>query len=212
MRVAAYIARRFRSSKALHTSILIFGVLMKRWAFTLTACAGLLSFGSAAHAQRTTTSTDAEPCCNITAINGATRIVTAQGKAGTTFQFEVKDAALLRSLRVGQAVNANFTTGQVRIHGAEPCCAIVRPAVVKPDVTPAEPCCSVTAVDSATGIVTAKVSATGRVFRFEVKDRAMLASLKAGQGVWADFGTSKVRINGMEPCCSIVGRGPGDDR
>ena len=177
---------------------------------TIAAYAGWLALTSAGHAQRTTTNTDGEPCCSITAINAATRIVSARAKAGTAFQFEVKDAALLRGLRVGQAVNADFNTGKVRIHGADPCCAIIRPAVKS--VTPSEPCCNVTAVDSVTGIVTAKVTATGRVFRFEVKDRALLASLKVGQGVWADFGTSKVRIHGLEPCCAIVGPGPGDDR
>ena len=178
---------------------------------TIAACTGLLALSSAAQAQRTTNSTDGDPCCAITAINAATRIVSARTKTGTAFQFEVKNAALLKGLRVGQAVNADLNTGDVRIQGIEVCCSIIKPAV-KPDVKPAEPCCNVTAVDSATGIVTAKVTATGRVFRFEVKDRALLASLKVGQGVWADFGTSKVRIYGASPCCGIVGHGPGEDR
>src|SRR5438552_209668 len=46
-----------------------------------------------------------EPCCQITAINAQTGIVTAVDKAtGKTFQFQVKNAALLRSFQVGQRV------------------------------------------------------------------------------------------------------------
>lgn len=183
---------------------------MKTYALLLALWAYLPAAGEA-QAQRTKSSTDQEPCCNIIAINVAQATAVARDKAGKSFQFQVKDRALLKSLRVGQAVSADFATGQVTVSGIAPCCAIVRPAepVGKPDLKPAEPCCSVTAIDTGTGIITATELATGRVFRFEVKDRALLTSVKIGQKVFADFGTSKVRIQGMEPCCNIIGHGGG---
>lgn len=178
--------------------------------FITALCTGVLLVGAAdaVQAQRTKSSTDGEPCCAITAIDAAKGIATARDKAGKTFQFSVKDAALLKSLRVGQAVFADFTTGKVRIHGAEPCCGIVsaNPAT-SAGMTPGEPCCAITAIDAATGIATAKELATGRVFRFEVKNATLLRSLKVGQKVFADFGSSKVRIHSGEPCCNIIGHG-----
>lgn len=177
---------------------------MKTHVLLLCVGVSLLTAGNA-QAQRTKSSADSEPCCAIVSINVAQSIATARDKAGKTFQFSVKDGALLKSLRVGQAVSADFATGRVAVNGAAPCCAIVG----KPSVQPAQPCCSIMAVDAATGIVTATETATGRVFRFEVKDAALLKSLKLGQKVSADFGTSKVRIHGAEPCCSIVGHGVG---
>jgi Cu/Ag efflux protein CusF len=178
---------------------------MKSSHLLLATCVLLLS-ASSAQAQRTK-STDGEPCCSIAVIDLQKALITARDNARkTTFQFEVKDAALLKSLRVGQAVFADFATGKVRIHGSEPCCSITSPTV-KPDVNPAEPCCAITALNAATGIVTAKEIATGRMFRFEVKDMKLLGSLKVGQKVFADFGSSKVRIHGVEPCCGIIGHG-----
>jgi Cu/Ag efflux protein CusF len=177
---------------------------MKATPFLLAAGVALASV-SDLHAQRTK-STDATPCCAISALNISQKLVTAQDKAGKTFQFQVLDAALLRSLKVGQAVFADFTTGKVRIHGLEPCCGIVRPAepAGNAGADPGEPCCNVTSIDAATGIVTARVTASGRVFRFQVKDAALLGSMKAGQKVFADFGTKRVRVHGSEPCCNIL--------
>jgi Cu/Ag efflux protein CusF len=168
----------------------------------------VLILSSAAQAQVRAKSSDSEPCCAIVSVDAAKGVAAARDKAGKIFQFSVKDAALLKSLRVGQAVFADYTTGKVRIHGSEPCCAIISTApVATPDVKPAEPCCGLTAIDAATGIVTAKELATGRVFRFEVKNAALLHSLKVGQKVFADFGSSKVRIHGAQPCCNIIGHG-----
>ena len=66
-----------------------------------------------------------EPCCNITSI-AAGGLVTAQEHAtGKIFQFQAKDQALMKSLRVGQNVYADFGTQQVSVDGATPCCGIV---------------------------------------------------------------------------------------
>jgi len=181
---------------------------MKFRAMLLGTFMAVLMISNAAQAQVRTKSSDGEPCCSITAVDAAKGIATARDKTGKSFRFSVKDAALLKSLRAGQAVFADFKTGKVRIHGAEPCCSIISSApTATPDVKPSEPCCNVTAVDSPTGIVTATEVATGRVFRFEVKDATLLRSLKVGQKVFADFGSSKVRIHAGEPCCNIIGHG-----
>jgi Cu/Ag efflux protein CusF len=180
---------------------------MKVRALLLGSCMAVMAISSVTEAQVRTKSTDGEPCCSITAVDVAKGIATARDKTGKSFRFSVKDAALLKSLRAGQAVFADFKTGKVRVHGAEPCCAIVTAPTGNPGVDPLEPCCGITAFDAATGIVTAKELATGRVFRFEVKDATLLRSLKVGQKVFADFGTSKVRVHGSEPCCNIIGHG-----
>lgn len=70
----------------------------------------------------------AEPCCAITAIDTKSQTITAkETKTGRTFQFKVADAKLLSSLKVGQAVQADFTTMKVSVQpdAATPCCAIV---------------------------------------------------------------------------------------
>lgn len=194
---------------------------MKATALVLGVCAGLLLASSTGHAQITKSSTDSEPCCNITMINVPRALVTARDAAGKTFQFEVTDGALLKRLRVGQGVHADYSTGRVRIYGATPCCAIIRPAEpvngkevkpvepingIKNAADPQEPCCSITAIDQASGIVTARVAGTGRVFRFEVKQARLLQTLKVGQQVFADFTNNRVRIHGIEPCCNIIGQ------
>jgi hypothetical protein len=62
-----------------------------------------------------------------------------------------------------------------------------------------EPCCSVTAIDAKTGVVTAKEAATGRAFQFQVKDAAMLKSLKVGQEIPADLKAMTVTLPAAKP-------------
>jgi hypothetical protein len=61
----------------------------------------------------------------------------------------------------------------------------------------------ITAIDATAGVVTAKDTATGRTFQFEVPDAALLATLAIGQGVYADFWAQKVAVVGIDFCCSI---------
>jgi hypothetical protein len=80
---------------------------MKRVALLLLFCAG---FAIAARAQA--------PCCSVTAINAATGIVSAKVNAnGEAFQFKVANANLLKELRIGTGVYANFTTHEVSLDG-----------------------------------------------------------------------------------------------
>jgi len=79
--------------------------------------------------------------------------------------------------------------------------------VLEPWAGAAAPCCAITAIDVKTGVVTAKETATGQTFQFKVTDAALLNSLKVGQGVYANFKTRQVSVNGANPCCSIVSLG-----
>ena len=76
-----------------------------------------------------------EPCCNITAIDAKTQTVTAsETSTRRTFQFKVADAKLLPSLKIGQAVHADFKTMKVSLNpdGASPCCAVVSAPATTP--------------------------------------------------------------------------------
>jgi len=73
----------------------------------------------------------------------------------------------------------------------------------------ASPCCGIVSLDPS-GAVSARETATGRTFEFQVADRRLLSTLKVGQPVHADFKTMKVSVHtdGLEPCCSIVSLAP----
>jgi len=73
-----------------------------------------------------------------------------------------------------------------------------------PRVHAASPCCTITNVDQKTGTVTANETATSRVFTFKVTDAKLLSSLKIGQGVYANFTTKQVSLNGTQACCAIT--------
>ena len=111
----------------------------------LAAVAGLLA--APAEAQR-----PAPPCCGIIGIDAAAGLVTARVTAnGNVFQFKVADARTLATLKVGQAVYANFAGKQVSLDGRAACCAITSgpaapaaappppPAAVRPAVPPPAP-------------------------------------------------------------------------
>ncbi len=55
-----------------------------------------------------------------------------------------------------------------------------------------EPYCTITNINTARGVVAAKVNSSGQSFRFFVKDAALLNSLKEGQVIFADFHTQEV--------------------
>ncbi len=76
--------------------------------------------------------------------------------------------------------------------------------------TAAAPCCAVVKINAAARIVTARVTATGYTFRFEVKNTKLLSSIKVADKVWADFAakTVKLRATDASPCCGIVSMPP----
>ncbi len=192
----------------------------------------------------------------MTSIDQKSSVVSAKENAtGRAFQFKVGDGKLLGSLRVGQAVYANFKTNQVSLDGKAACCSILtgptgsperttepgnKQAAVKPTVAskggqqpvptairPTEDstesairgltaattptaaaasaaCCSITGLDTGSGNVSARATATGQVFAFAVSDRRLFDSLKVGQPVYANFKAGQVSLDGKTTCCSIL--------
>jgi hypothetical protein len=67
-----------------------------------------------------------------------------------------------------------------------------------------QPCCSITAVDSRTGLVTGKENATGRTFQFQAGNAALLKLLRPGTQVYANFTAKQVSLDGRNSCCQIV--------
>ena len=174
----------------------------------------------------------ATPCCAITEINAGTTTVSAKETAtGRMFSFKVTNPNVLKSLKVGQPVYANFAARQVSIDGAAPCCNIISistssgtpasqfgpidsvtsgkrfgPIDSATSSNPVTPCCSITGIDRQRATVTANVTATGRTFSFKVTNAGLLNSLKVGQGVYANFASSQVSVDGLSPCCAITGQ------
>lgn len=78
---------------------------------------------------------------------------------------------------------------------------LARPAQAQHE---AAPCCGIVSIDAATGVVTATVNADKRVFTFKVTDARTLRALRVGQGVFANFRTKQVSVDGAAPCCGIT--------
>lgn len=71
-----------------------------------------------------------------------------------------------------------------------------------------KPCCTITALDAHAGTATAKENATLRTFVFKVPDAKLFASLRMGEGVYANFTAHQVSIDGKTACCAIVSISP----
>ncbi|MGB6431034.1 MAG: hypothetical protein WBF06_10640 [Candidatus Acidiferrales bacterium] len=67
----------------------------------------------------------------------------------------------------------------------------------------ASACCTVTAINASTGIVTARVTATGQTFTFAASG-SVLNSLRVGQGVYANLTAKQVSLDGKTSCCAIL--------
>jgi hypothetical protein len=141
-----------------------------------------------------------DPCCAIASIDGDTGIVTARVTATRrALAFKVTDGALLRSLRVGQTVSADFKARRVTVNGVAPCCEIL---TLEPEGVDA--CCAITGINAGTGAVSARIAATGRELTFKVTDAALLPALRIGQSIVADFPASRVSVYPADPCCAIT--------
>jgi Cu/Ag efflux protein CusF len=72
--------------------------------------------------------------------------------------------------------------------------------VLAPAALGAEPVSAkITAIDAKAGFVTAKETATGRAFQFQVKDAALLKSLKVGHEISADLTAMTVTLPAAKP-------------
>lgn len=83
----------------------------------------------------------AAACCTIKAIDAQNGVVAATVTAsGNVFEFTARNAATLRTLRVGQAVHANFANNQVSLDGRTVCCTVTKapapPVAVRQPPTP----------------------------------------------------------------------------
>ena len=77
------------------------------------------------------------PCCEITAINKTTGIVTAREKSGRR-TIEIKATpAQLQNLRVGQDLFANLETKQASLDGKTLCCGLTFAAATPSPAAPA---------------------------------------------------------------------------
>ena len=65
-------------------------------------------------------------------------------------------------------------------------------------------CCSITEIEAATGVVSGKVTANGNVFQFKVTNARTLATLRVGQGVFANFTNGQVSLDGRTACCTVT--------
>src|SRR2546422_3608990 len=83
--------------------------------------------------------------------------------------------------------------------------------------------CRVIAIDKSVGVVTAKVEASaegvsagkaavGQTFAFHVRDSWRLKTLNMGQGVYANFQTKQVSLNGKQVVGTIGAMGPTPSR
>lgn len=75
-----------------------------------------------------------------------------------------------------------------------------------PAAATAPACCTIVRIDSVRSIITARETATGFTFRFAVKARRLLTTLRVGSPVWADFAGNSVKLRATDaaPCCAIV--------
>ncbi len=65
-------------------------------------------------------------------------------------------------------------------------------------------CCAITAIDASTGVVSAKITASGNVFEFKARSAATLSSMRVGQAVQANFAKNQVSLDGRTVCCTIT--------
>ena len=79
---------------------------------------------------------------------------------------------------------------------------------VPPEVSAATPCCSITAIDTKTGIVTAKDTATGETIEFRLGDAAQGKNIKIGDPVSTDSQTREVTIHSFQPVGGILIKKP----
>lgn len=118
------------------------------WSATICLIALLFAGTATTQAQNAAKPTPGEPCCNITSINSNGVVTAKNNQTNQTFQFRVKDRAVLQGLHVGQNVWANFGANAVALAAnGEPCCGITSSALKGPAVTatvnPGTPCCDV---------------------------------------------------------------------
>ena len=77
-----------------------------------------------------------------------------------------------------------------------------------PEVDAATPCCTITAVDTKAGIVTAKNTATGETIEFRLGDAAQIKRIKIGDPVSTDSEAREVTVHSFQPVDGILIKKP----
>ena len=72
------------------------------------------------------------------------------------------------------------------------------------------PAAQIAQIDSATGIVTARETSTGRTIQFRLADSAALKTVAPGQGVYVNYKAGQISLDGKSPAGTIIGLGPVD--
>ena len=75
---------------------------------------------------------------------------------------------------------------------------------VSPAGAQQKPCCSITNIDTHTGLVSANVMATGQTFEFRLNNATLASLLHSGQSVYASFQTKQVSLDGRNVIGTIV--------
>ncbi|MEK7871008.1 MAG: hypothetical protein AAB244_01330 [Nitrospirota bacterium] len=102
-----------------------FSYLFKMFFLLVAVC--IVSFG---HAKQVEAGEAAINCCDITTIDLKSGLVTStETTSGKVFHFKVSDQKLLKNLKIGDKVSADFNGGKVAVLGLSPCCNIEQPNV-----------------------------------------------------------------------------------
>ncbi|HEV2340859.1 MAG TPA: hypothetical protein VGS15_03555 [Candidatus Acidoferrales bacterium] len=72
------------------------------------------------------------------------------------------------------------------------------------------PAAQIAQIDSATGIVTARETSTGRTIQFRLADSSALKTVAPGQGVYVNYKAGQISLDGKTPAGTIIGLGPVD--
>lgn len=91
----------------------------------------------ALHLPASTAALAATACCKVTEIATNGQVTALEIDGTRTIAFQVTDAALLRGLKPGAPVYANFDTKQVSLDGKKACCKIVNTGTVAKQPEPA---------------------------------------------------------------------------
>ena len=81
---------------------------------------------------------------------------------------------------------------------------IVLNGIVAPAECAGTPCCEIVAVNARTGVVTAKVNATGQEFEFKLSNPAQLKALRVNEAIYANLATKQVSLDGQHVVGQII--------
>ena len=133
-------------------------------------------------------------------IVGNERFPVTYNRTLTTLNLNLSGSVTASATRATTAANAATTGSAPAARNASSGIAPSPPSVA--------PLSAVTAIDAGTGIVTAKVSATGQTFQFKLSNRALTSQMRVGEGVYANFTNRQVSLDGRSVAGTITAIAP----